>query len=196
MRQSISSKYGLLMLAFLGLSSTVEAHTLGLPHMDFVAGFSHPFSGLDHLLAMVAVGLWASQLGSRALWRVPLTFVLAMAVGGLLGFTGVSLPMVELGIAGSVLILGTLVALASRLPLVASIGLVGLFATFHGYAHGAEMAAEFSAFWYSLGFVLATALLHGLGISVGLAARSNASIQWLRAGGAAIAASGIILLIG
>lgn len=197
MRQSIFSKYGLWMLAFLGMmSSAAEAHTLGLPHMDFAVGFSHPFSGLDHLLAMVAVGLWASQLGGRALWRVPLTFVLTMTVGGALGFAGISLPMVELGIAGSVLILGALVALALRLPLAASIGLVGLFAIFHGYAHGAEMAAESSAFWYSLGFVLATALLHGVGIGFGLAARSSASMQWLRAGGAAIAASGIILLIG
>lgn len=194
-RQLLSGKHGLLVLALLAMSGSVQAHTFGLPHQDFMAGLGHPVSGLDHVLAMVAVGLWATQLGGRALWLVPLTFVLTMAVGGALGFLGVQLPLIELGIAGSVLILGTLVALASRLPLAVSMALVGVFAIFHGYAHGAEMAPEASAFGYSLGFMLATALLHGTGIGIGLAARQDIPAQFLRLAGAAIAVSGALLLI-
>ncbi len=113
-----------------------------------------------------------------------------MAMGGFLGFLGVTLPYVELGIASSVVILGLLVALASRLPLAASMGLVGLFALFHGYAHGAEIAAESNALWYSLGFLLATATLHIGGVGIALATRQNL----LRVSGAAIAASGVLLL--
>lgn len=196
MQQALSSKRGWWMLALLGISTTVEAHTLGLPHMDFAAGLGHPISGLDHILAMVAVGLWATQLGGRALWLVPLTFVLTMAAGGALGFFAIPLPLIETGIAGSVLILGLLVALASRLPLVASMALVGVFALFHGYAHGAEMTMESSASWYSLGFMLMTALLHGTGIGIGLMTRHGLPAPWLRLGGAAIAASGLLLLVG
>ena len=117
-----------------------------------------------------------------------------MAVGGTLGFLRVPLPMVELGIAGSVMVLGALVALALRLPLAVSMALVGLFAVFHGYAHGAEMAAESSALWYGLGFMLATAALHLSGIGVALAARPGIPARLLRVGGAAIAASGVLLL--
>jgi len=178
----------------LGMSGVAQAHTLGLPHMDFATGLAHPLSGLDHILAMVAVGLWAAQRGGRALWLVPLTFVLTMAAGGVIGFLGLSLPYVELGIASSVLILGILVALASRLSLAASMALVGLFAIFHGYAHGAEMAVEASVLWYSLGFMLATATLHASGIGVALAARQGLPARLLRVGGAAIAASGVLLL--
>jgi len=162
--------------------------------MDLFTGVEHPFSGLDHILAMVAVGLWAAQLGGRALWSIPLTFVLTMAAGGALGFLGVPLPMVELGIASSVVVLGVLVALASRLPLAVSMVLVGLFALFHGYAHGAEMAAESSALWYGLGFMLATATLHAIGIGMALAAGRGVPARLVRVGGAAIAASGMLLL--
>jgi len=192
--QRSSGKRGWIALALLGMSGVAQAHTLGLPHMDFATGLAHPLSGLDHLLAMVAVGLWAAQRGGRALWLVPLTFVLTMAAGGVIGFLGLSLPYVELGIASSVLILGILVALASRLSLAASMALVGLFAIFHGYAHGAEMAVEASALWYSLGFMLATATLHASGIGVALAARQGLPARLLRVGGAAIAASGVLLL--
>lgn len=195
MQHALSSQRRWWLLALLGISTTVEAHTLGLPHMDFAAGLGHPLSGLDHILAMVAVGLWATQLGGRALWQVPLTFILTMTAGGALGFFGMPLPLVETGIAGSVLILGVLVALASRWPLTASMALVGVFALFHGYAHGAEMATGSSALWYSLGFMLATALLHGVGMGMGWMARRGAPAQWLRLGGAAIAASGLLLLV-
>lgn len=195
MRQALSGKRWLITLVLLGMGGVAQAHTPGLPHMDFATGLGHPVSGLDHVLAMVAVGLWAAQLGGRALWRVPLTFVLTMAAGGTLGFLGIQLPLVEFGIAGSVLILGVLVALASRLPLVASMALVGVFALFHGYAHGAEMAAEASALWYSLGFMLATAALHGAGIGIALAARQGMPARLVRVGGATIAASGMVLLL-
>ena len=196
MRQVLSGKHGLLALALLGMGGTVQAHTLGLPHMDFATGLGHPLTGLDHVLVMVAVGLWAAQSGGRALWLVPLTFVLTMAAGGALGFMGIQLPMVESGIAGSVLILGILVALASRLSLAASTALVGLFAIFHGYAHGAEMAVESSALWFSLGFMLATAILHGAGIGIALVARQGMTARLVRAGGVAIAAGGVLLLVG
>ena len=192
--QTPLGKSGWIALALWGVSGAAQAHTLGLPHMDLLTGLAHPFSGLDHILAMVAVGLWAAQLGGRALWLVPLTFVLTMAAGGVLGFLGLPLPYVELGIASSVLILGVLVALASRLPLAASMMLVGIFALFHGYAHGAEMAMNASALWYSLGFMLATATLHASGIGIALAARQGWPAQLLRAGGAAIAVSGVWLL--
>lgn len=192
--QTPLGKSGWIALALWGVSGAAQAHTLGLPHMDLLTGLAHPFSGLDHILAMVAVGLWAAQLGGRALWLVPLTFVLTMAAGGVLGFLGLPLPYVELGIAGSVLILGILVALASRLPLAASMMLVGIFALFHGYAHGAEMAINASALGYSLGFMLATATLHASGIGIALAARQGWPAQLLRAGGAAIAVSGVWLL--
>ncbi|RUQ37925.1 MAG: HupE/UreJ family protein [Candidatus Competibacteraceae bacterium] len=184
----------LVALALLTMGSAAQSHTLGMPHMDFAAGLLHPLNGLDHMLAMVAVGLWAAQLGGRALWAVPLTFVLTMAVGGVCGFMGVALPMVEPGIAGSVIVLGILVALSSRLPMAASMALVGVFALFHGYAHGAEMAAEASALWYSLGFMLATATLHGAGIGIALAARQDLPARLVRLGGAAIAVGGTILL--
>ncbi|HCK79990.1 MAG TPA: HupE/UreJ family protein [Candidatus Competibacter sp.] len=196
MRQRLSGRFRLLGLALLGVSGVAHAHTLGLPHLDFATGLGHPVSGLDHILAMVAVGLWAAQLGGRALWWVPLTFVLTMAAGSAPGFLGVPSPAVESGIAGSVLALGLLVAFAARLPLAGSLALVGMFALFHGYAHGAEMAAGSSALWYSLGFILATALLHGAGIGVGLVARRGAAAQILRLGGAAIAASGVLLWVG
>ncbi len=187
---TLSGTRSLIALTLLGLSGVAQAHTSGLPHMDFATGLAHPLSGLDHILALVAVGLWAAQRGGRALWLIPLTFVLTMAMGGFLGFLGVTLPYVELGIASSVVILGLLVALASRLPLAASMGLVGLFALFHGYAHGAEIAAESNALWYSLGFLLATATLHIGGVGIALATRQNL----LRVSGAAIAASGVLLL--
>ena len=192
--QLLSGKCGWIALGLLGISGVAQAHTSGVPHMDFVTGLTHPLSGLDHILAMIAVGLWAAQSGGRAFWFVPLTFVLTMAIGGMLGFMGWSLPYVELGIASSVLMLGLLVAFAARLPLTVSMALVGLFAIFHGHAHGAEMAIEASALWYSLGFMLATATLHASGLGIALAARQGFPAQLLRMGGAAIATSGALLL--
>jgi len=135
---------------------------------------------------MIGVGLWAAQRGGRAIWLVPLGFMLVMLLGGLLGTLAISLPWVEQGIAASVLILGILIAAAVRLPLVVSVLIVGTFALFHGHAHGAEMLHTYSAVTYGIGFVATTALLHTLGIALGLVARQSGSAWLMRPAGAAI----------
>ncbi len=153
-------------------------------------GVFHPFMGLDHLCAMIAVGLWATQLGGRALWLTPLTFVCVMALGGLLGMAAIPLPFVEGGILMSLLVLGVLIAAAIRLPLIACLALVGLFALFHGYAHGAEMPHSASGLGYATGFVLATAALHLTGIGMATMFAKTGRAQWLRLAGASIALFG------
>ncbi len=157
-------------------------------------GVAHPLTGLDHICAMLAVGLWAAQRGGRAIWLVPLTFVLVMAFGGALGMAGVSMPFVEKGIVISVLALGVLVAAAVRLPLVASAAIVGLFALFHGHSHGTEMIPSSSGLAYGVGFVLATAALHALGISIGILFQQRAKAGAVRVAGSAIAGFGLYLL--
>jgi urease accessory protein len=177
----------------LGSFAPALAHAPGAGEAGLAAGFAHPLLGLDHVLAMVAVGLWASQLGGRALWLVPASFVLLMAAGAGLG-VGTSLPTVELGILGSLIVLGALVAFSARLPVAVGALIVGVFAIFHGHAHGAEMPGSASLL-YVAGFLAATALLHGIGVVVGLSSQRTAA--WLvRAGGAAVAATGLFLLIG
>lgn len=178
------------------LPGGADAHTFGFAHDHFTAGFAHPLGGLDHLLAMIAVGLWAAQLGGRALWAVPAAFVTMMAVGGAAGMTGMALPNVELGITGSLLVLGALILAWARLPVWAGMALVGFFAVFHGYAHGAEMPAESAALGYAAGFVLATALLHGVGLAAALYTQKAVSAWLIRLGGAGVAAAGVVLLIG
>jgi urease accessory protein len=182
------------LFAVLFLAPTLaHAHTgVGDTH-DFTHGFSHPLFGLDHLLAMVAVGLWAAQIGGRALWAVPLTFVSIMAVGGALGITGVPVPFVEQGIATSVLLLGLFIALSVRMPLAFSIPIVGLFAICHGHAHGAEMPVDASGLAYAAGFMITTAMLHCCGIGLGIAIQRATTASVLRAAGAAIAVVGISL---
>lgn len=180
--------------AMTSVAGTAHAHVLGAPGTGFTDGFAHPFGGVDHVLAMLAVGLWAAQLGGRARWQVPLAFVGMMTLGGALGFAGVPMPSVELGIAGSLLILGALVATAIRLPVVLGAALVGFFALFHGHAHGTEMPATASAGLYALGFVLATSLLHGAGLAAGLRVKHHAAEWAVRFGGAGIAATGMVLL--
>jgi urease accessory protein len=160
---------------------------------DFSGGFAHPFSGWDHLLAMIAVGLWAAQLGGRARWLVPAAFVGVMTLGAVLGHGGHAFAGLEQGIAASVLVLGLLVASAARLPLAGGMGLVGLFALFHGMAHGAEMPATAAGLEYGIGFVLATALLHAAGVGLGmLGARRSTLIS--RIAGVGIALAGVIML--
>lgn len=161
----------------------------------FLAGFSHPWSGLDHIAAMVAVGIWGAQLGNPAIWFLPVTFPLLMAVGGLLGLLGVPLPGVEIGIALSALFLGIMV-LAERKPrLAVAAAAVGVFALFHGHAHGTELQPGHSALLYSMGFVIGTGCLHGLGIAIGLAHRWPAGRIALRALGACIAVAGVTFLM-
>lgn len=155
----------------------------------FLSGLSHPASGLDHVLAMVAVGLWGAQLGAPALWLLPVVFPMMMAVGGLLALVGLPLPGVEVGIAASAVVLGALVSAEQRVPLPGAISIVGLFALFHGHAHGTELPPEESALLYSLGFVVGTGLLHAAGIGLGLAGR------W-RTGGALLRLAGLVVLLG
>jgi urease accessory protein len=183
------------MLAACVLPSLTYAHVGVGQTSGFAHGFVHPLTGLDHMAAMVAVGLWAAQRGGRALWVVPLTFVGVMSVSGLLGALGVSVPLVEPGIVASVFVLGVLVAAAVRLPLVASSLIVGLFAVFHGHAHGAEMPETVSGLAYGIGFVLATGLLHGCGIGLGLLAGRLGSPRFVRYAGGATAALGVCLFV-
>lgn len=158
-------------------------------------GLLHPLAGLDHLLAMLAVGLWAAQLGGQARWALPVSFIGVMLVGGLLALAGVALPLVEPGIAGSVLVFGALVALGRRVPLALGVALTGVFAVFHGYAHGAEMVPGNNVALYALGFVLATAALHGTGLLAGWLTRRQAGLA-LRWSGALVAVAGVALLGG
>ncbi len=162
--------------------------------MGFASGFLHPLSGFDHVLAMVAVGLWGAQLGPPALWLLPVAFPLVMALGGFLGFVGVHLPGVELGIALSALLLGTAVACSIKPPLAVAVALVGAFGIFHGHAHGTELPAGHSALLFSIGFVVATGCLHALGIAIGTVHRWSWGSRLLRALGAAIAAGGTLFL--
>jgi urease accessory protein len=144
---------------------------------SLASGFLHPLGGVDHIIAMVAVGLLAARLGGRAVWLVPASFVATMAVAGLAGMMGTGLPYVETGIALSVVVLAAVAILGTAMPVAVAMGLVAFFAVFHGYAHGAEMPETMSGLAYGAGFVAATALLHVVGIALGLIigqfARSN-----------------------
>jgi urease accessory protein len=135
---------------------------------SLATGFLHPLGGIDHIIAMVAVGLLAARLGGRAVWLVPASFVATMAVAGLAGMMGAGLPYVETGIAVSVVVLAAIAVLGMAMPVAVAMGLVAFFAVFHGYAHGAEMPETMSGLAYAAGFVAATALLHGVGIALGL----------------------------
>lgn len=162
----------------------------------FIAGVEHPVFGLDHVVAMVAVGIWGAQLGPPAIWVLPVTFPLVMAFGGVLGGLGVPIPGVEIGIAISAIALGCMVAFAARPPLWVAAVLVGVFAIFHGYAHGAELPGSANAIAYAVGFVVATGCLHLLGILIGVAKRWPAGEKALRVCGALIAACGVYFLMG
>ncbi len=185
--------------AVLGLALTAPAfaHTgVGAHGHGFAAGFLHPLMGLDHLLAMLGVGVWAAQLGKRATWLVPAAFVAVMIAGAGLALSGIAMPMVEFGIAGSVLAIGALIAFGTRLPLGLAMGLVGLFALFHGHAHGTELQGFAHPAAYGAGFVAATALLHVAGVAIAVAVRRHAARLPFRIVGAAMAVAGGGLLIG
>ncbi|MFM9437044.1 urease accessory protein [Janthinobacterium sp. CG_23.3] len=171
-------------LAFCGAAAAHPGHTHGA-----MAGLMHPFLGLDHLLAMLAVGVWATQLGGRAKWLLPLSFVALLAAGGGLAMAGVGLPMVEGGIATSVLLLGLLIALAVKMPTALGAAMVGVFALFHGFAHGSEMPALSTPWQYAFGFMAASAVLHGAGVLFGNGLQRQS--LWLRASGGLIALSGV-----
>ena len=170
------------------------AHQQAGQAQGFLTGFLHPLSGPDHVVAMIAVGLWGAQLGPPAVWLLPVTFPMVMAFGGFLGLVGVPLPGVEVGIALSALLLGLMIARESKPPLLAAASLVGFFAVFHGHAHGTELPAGQSGLTYSIGFVVATGLLHGVGIAMGVVHRWRAGRVALRAAGGAVALAGIAFL--
>jgi urease accessory protein len=176
--------------------SVAFAHIVKGEAIGFVSGFEHPISGLDHIIAMVAVGLWGAQLGAPAIWLLPVTFPMVMAFGGFLGLIGVPLPGSEIAIALSGVCLGAAVLSEFRPPLWVAAVLVGIFGLFHGYAHGAELPPGQNALLYSIGFILATGLLHATGITIGLIHRWPWG-QWaLRGAGAVVMCGGVFFLWG
>ncbi|HLP97430.1 MAG TPA: HupE/UreJ family protein [Sideroxyarcus sp.] len=180
-------------LFLVGLPSAAYAHAVAGDAGGFLHGLAHPVGGLDHVCAMFAVGLWAAQMNGRAIWLLPLAFVAAMVLGGVLGMSAVALPLAEPGIILSLLVLGLLIAAAVRLPLSVGAMLAGSFAIFHGYAHGAEMPHAVSASAYALGFVLATAALHASGIFAALTLKALGRAQLLRYSGAGVVLCGVYL---
>lgn len=167
------------------------AHVEGGQAIGFITGLHHPVSGLDHVLAMIAVGLWGAQLGNPALWVLPVTFPLVMAMGAMMGMLGIPLPGIEIGIALSAVLLGAMVVGEIRPGIFIAALLVGFFAIFHGHAHGTELPAGQSGMLYSMGFVVATGCLHGSGIALGLIHRWPAGKLALRGAGALIAFMGV-----
>jgi urease accessory protein len=177
-------------------SGTVNAHEGAGVAGGFSSGFMHPVLGWDHVVAMVAVGLWGAFLGSPAIWILPIVFPLVMAFGGALGILGIPVPAVETGIAVSAVVLGSMVTFAVRPPIWIAAVIVGIFAIFHGHAHGTELPGAVSPLAYSLGFVIATGLLHISGIAFGMLANWPAGRITVRAGGSVIALVGVGFLAG
>ncbi|MDD4911960.1 MAG: HupE/UreJ family protein [Sideroxydans sp.] len=181
-------------VTYLFTSSLAFAHTgVGETHGS-LAGLAHPFSGFDHWVAMIAVGLWAAQLGGRATWMVPLSFVSVMAMSAILSMFIAPIPFIEGGITLSILLLGLLIAAAVRLPILLSAVIVGIFALFHGFAHGSEMPANSDALIYTAGFITSTVLLHLVGVGIAIASRNGGHTQWLRYSGALVVACGCATL--
>jgi urease accessory protein len=184
----------LVALALFFVAFAAQAHT-GQPGgtSGFLSGILHPLTGIDHLLAMLAVGMWGAQLGMPALWVLPVAFPMVMALGGALGIVGLPLPGAEPAIVLSVVMLGTVIAFGRRPPLLFAAVLVSFFAIFHGYAHGRELPEQASAIAYSTGFVLATGCIHLTGIGIGTVTKLPHGTQLLRAGGGAISLAGCVL---
>ncbi|MFG7352218.1 HupE/UreJ family protein [Shewanella oncorhynchi] len=190
------ARIGLLLLLSLCWIAPVSAHEI---HSGggFMSGFNHPVLGFDHLLAMLSVGMLSTQLGGRAIWTVPLAFVTFMLVGGILGLYAIAVPFVEIGIALSVLLLGLAIAFDRQIPLLFAMAFVGVFAIFHGHAHGAEMPELASPVLYALGFLFGTAVIHLGGVMIGLGMqRMTGQRNLMRVTGMAIAAMGGYLLAG
>jgi len=183
-------------MLFMAASSIADAHTGAGISGGFSSGFMHPILGWDHVIAMVAVGIWGAFLGGRAIWILPVTFPLVMAFGGAMGIAGIPLPSVETGIALSAIALGSMVAFAARPPIWVAALIVGIFAIFHGYAHGAELPNAVNPLAYSLGFVFSTGLLHLSGIALGLLVRWPIGKIVVRAIGSMIALAGVGFLTG
>jgi urease accessory protein len=182
------------LLVALAAPFSAWAHTNAGEAAGFLSGVHHPISGWDHVLAMIAVGLWGAQLGAPAMWLLPVAFPIVMALGAMLGLLGIPLPGVEIGIALSAIVLGAMVLAEKRPALWVAVGIVGFFAIFHGHAHGTELPAGQSGLLYSMGFVTATGCLHGVGIGIGLIHRWAAGRVILRVAGATVAVAGIYFL--
>jgi urease accessory protein len=192
-RDNMRSLLAFTLLACL-LADNASAHIVKGEAIGFVSGFEHPMSGFDHIIAMVAVGLWGAQLGMPAIWLLPVTFPLVMAFGGFLGLIGVPLPGSEIAIALSGVCLGGAVLTEARPPLWVAALLVGTFGLFHGYAHGHELPPGQNALLYSIGFILATGLLHATGITIGLIHRWRWGQVALRGAGAVVLCGGLYFL--
>jgi len=184
----------LLLAVYLIWAPSAQAHVEQGQAIGFITGLEHPWSGLDHVLAMIAVGLWGAQLGNPALWLLPVTFPMVMSMGAMMGLLGMPLPGIEIGIALSAILLGAVVFGEVRPKLYIAAILVGFFAIFHGHAHGTELPAGQSGLLYSMGFVIATGCLHGIGITLGLVHRWPAGKLALRGAGAFITAMGVFFL--
>jgi len=182
--------------AFVHYPDAAFAHTAGGQASGFLSGFEHPISGWDHILAMIAVGLWGALLGPPGLWILPIAFPVAMAAGGMLGLLGIPLPFVEIGIAVSSIVLGLFVLTNMRLSLAVAIPIVMVFALFHGHAHGTELTPGADAVLYSLGFVIATGLLHAVGIAIGGVDRLPYGRTVVRALGGGVLLGGVYFLLG
>jgi urease accessory protein len=179
---------------FLVFISPAQAHVEQGQAVGFVTGLEHPWSGLDHVLAMIAVGLWGAQLGNPALWLLPVTFPMVMAMGAMMGLLGIPVPGIEIGIAVSAILLGAMVLGEVKPRLILAAVMVGFFAIFHGHAHGTELPVGQSGLLYSMGFVIATGCLHGMGIALGLVHRWPLGKFALRGAGAFIAVMGVTFL--
>lgn len=175
--------------------AVAHAHILQGEAGGFLHGFEHPLSGADHMLAMFCVGLWGAQMGGRAVWSLPIAFPLIMVVGGMLGIAGVPLPAVESGIALSIIVLGASIALLWRPPEWLALAVIGVFAIFHGYAHGAELPNATDPADYAIGFVVATGLIHIAGIAVGLLFQRVRAGELSRALGGLIGLGGLYFLV-
>ena len=189
----------ILIAAALAASSAAQAHVGVGDTNSFVHGLAHPMGGVDHVLAMLAVGIFAAHLGGRALYLVPLAFVFMMIAGGAVGMAGVSLPFVEAGIGLSVLVFGMAIAFSLDVPTAVAMMLVGSFAIFHGHAHGAEMPGSASGLEYGAGFIFATVTLHVVGMALGLIAREMSPVlgkRILQTAGGAMSLTGVALLAG
>jgi urease accessory protein len=184
----------LVLVGCFSFTPSAHAHVQQGQAVSFLTGFEHPWSGLDHVLAMMAVGLWGAQLGNPAIWILPIIFPLVMSFGAMMGLLGIPLPGIEIGIATSAIVLGIMVLGEVRPKMIIAASLVGCFAVFHGYAHGTELPAGQSGILYSMGFVVATGCLHGVGIAIGLIHHWPFGKLVLRGSGALIAAMGILFL--
>ncbi len=193
-RRSLCVLAGVLIIVAMA-AMPAAAHPLKGAMQGFTSGFMHPLTGPDHVVAMVAVGLWGAFLGVPAIWVLPIVFPLIMAVGGVAGVLGLPLSHIETGIALSGIVLGLMVLFAVRVPLWVAATVVGFFAVFHGYAHGVELPQAAGPMEFGIGFVVATGCLHLAGIALGLLSRWKAGEYVVRAGGAAITAAGVWFLL-